>query len=128
MKRIVTCFTLIIGLATISQSCKKANTNHSVTDPVKQPITETIKSNQKYQFDLGYFGREEVASISKQAIHFSFSSIDREANTGKLIYTYIPATDFVGTDEVELKSARGSDGASANDQIILTTIKFTVIN
>ncbi|MBA2407173.1 MAG: hypothetical protein H0V65_04155 [Chitinophagales bacterium] len=124
MKKIAFYLTLFIGLTTISQSCKKDTTN----DPVTQTITETIRVNQSYQFDLGSFGDEEGASISKQANHFSISSVDREVNTGKVIYKYTPATNFVGTDEVEIKSARGSNGSSPNNKIILTTMKFTVTN
>ena len=51
-----------------------------------------------------------------------------DLNTGKIIYTYTPTTNFVGKDEVQLKSSRGSDGSSANNKIILTTIKFTITN
>ncbi len=124
MKKIAFYCSLFIGLTMVSQSCKKDTTN----DPVTQTITETIRVNQSYQFDLGSFGDEEGASISKQANHFSISSVDREVNTGKVIYKYTPATNFVGTDEVEIKSARGSNGSSPNNKIILTTMKFTVTN
>lgn len=124
MKKIAFYLTLFIGLNTVSISCKKDNPNA----PVTQTITETIRVNQTYQFDLGIFGDEEGASISKQANHFSISSVDREVNTGKIIYKYTPATNFVGTDEVEIKSTRGSNGSSLNNKIIFTTIKFTVTN
>ena len=124
MKRIAFYLILFIGLTTISQSCKKGTSN----GPVNQTITETISANQSYQFDLGNFGDEEGASISKQANHFSISSMDREVNTGKVIYKYTPEANFVGTDEVEIRSARGSNGSSTNNKIILTTIKFTVTN
>lgn len=124
MKKLAIYFSVIIGLATLSQSCKKDSTSN----PVIQTITETIRVNQAYQFDLGNFGDEEGAYISKQANYFSVSSVDREVNTGKIIYKYTPATNFVGTDQVEIKSARGSNGSSANNKIVLTTIKLTVTN
>lgn len=124
MKKIVLFYIILIGLTTFTQSCKKSTDSN----PVTLQIIETIKANEIYQFDLGYFGREEAASISIQAKHFSESSIDREINSGKVIYKYLPAINYAGTDEVSLKSARGSDGASPNNKIIITTIKFVVIN
>ena len=99
-----------------------------MTEPSTQTITQTLSANQSYQFDLGNFGDEEGASITKQATNFSISSVNREINTGKVIYNYVPAANFIGTDEVEIKSARGSDGASPNNKLIYTTIKFTITN
>lgn len=124
MKKIAFYLALFIGLITVSQSCKKSTANGTVT----HTVSETIKANQSYQFDLGNFGDEEGASISKQANHFSISSMNREVHTGKVIYKYTPEINFVGTDEVEIKSARGSNGSSQNNKIILTTIKFTITN
>ena len=91
-----------------------------------QTINQTLSANQSYQFDLGNFGDEEGASISKQATNFSISSVNKDINTGKAIYKYVPATNFIGKDVVEIKSARGSNGACANNKLINTTIKFTI--
>ncbi|HEY5393609.1 MAG TPA: hypothetical protein VIJ57_15905 [Hanamia sp.] len=124
MKKIFWLLTILFGLTFLIQSCKKDTT----TEPIDQTITKTLIANQSYEFDLGNFGYEEGASISKQATNFSISTLDREINTGKVIYKYVPATNFIGTDEVEIKSARGSDGASPNNRIIFTTIKFTITN
>ena len=124
MKKVFWSFTILFGITFLLQSCKKESTTESTT----QTITQTIRANQSYQFDLGNFGDEEGASISKQAANYSISSVDREINTGKVVYKYVPATNFVGTDEVEIKSARGSDGASPNNKIVYTTIKFTITN
>jgi len=117
-------FTILFGTTFLIQSCKKG----VVTKPTARIITQTIRANQSYQFDLGNFGREEGASISKQAANFSISSVEREINTGKLIYKYSPATNFIGTDEVEIESARGSDGASPNNKLVYTKIKFIITN
>lgn len=124
MKKIFWALTILFGTTLLIQSCKK----DAATEPTTQTITQTLRANQSYQFDLGNFGDEEGASISKQATNFSISSVDREINTGKVIYKYVPATNFVGADEVEIKSARGSNGASANNKIGYTIIKFTIIN
>ena len=124
MKKTFWALTILFGITFLIKSCKK----NSTTEPISQTISKTLRANQSYQFDLGNFGDEEGASISKQATNFSISSVDREINTGKVIYKYVPATNFVGTDEVEIKSVKGSDGASTNNKIVYTIIKFTITN
>lgn len=94
----------------------------------KQLIEVTIKSNEDYFYDLGGYGDKEQASITRQATHYQMSSIIRASNSVNITYKYKPAQDYVGTDEVELKSEKNSDGASPNDIIIITTIKFTITN
>ena len=112
----------LITLFTLS--CKK----ELVNAPQIQTITANIKMNQAYEFDLGNFGDEEGATITKQAGYFTTSLVYRESNTGKITYKYTPANNFVGVDEVKIKSVRGSSGASVGDKIINTTIKITVTN
>lgn len=108
------------------QSCK--------TDPMPvsmgKTITINLKVNESYQYDLGGFGIEEGAGISTQAVHYlvSESSRDVSGNTPNIIYRYKPSNNFVGSDQVILKSERGSNGASANPDITYTTIKFTIAN
>ena len=117
----VTCI-FSIGL---SISCEK-NSPAGESGITNQIITKTISKNKSYQYDLGNFGREEGASITKQANHFSTSELVRNINTAKIIYNYTPNIDFIGFDEIELKSERGSNGASPNNLIVNTTIKLTI--
>jgi len=124
MKNIVCLLMILFAMTLFFQSCKK----ESPTEPTIQTITQSLKANQSYQFDLGTFCDEEGANSSKQANYFSISSIDRDINTGKGINKYIPATNFLGKDVVEIKSARGSNGTSAYNKIVYTTIKFTITN
>ena len=124
MKKMMALLTIVIALTTAISSCSKK----SNTDVSSQNIRQTIKTNQAFEYDLGNFGDEEGATISKQATHFFISSLDPQMNTEKIIYTYQPVVGFTGTDEIELKSARGSNGASDNNKISYTTIKFTVTN
>ena len=123
MKTIFGLLTILFGLTFLIQSCKK----DSLPEPKTQTINQILSANQSYQFDLGSFGDEEGASISKQATNFYISSVNKDINTGKAIYKYVPATNFIGTDEVEIKSARGSNGTCANNKLINTRIKFTII-
>ena len=103
-------------------SCKKDND----TAPVTKTIEVNLKPGQSYQYDLGIFGDEEGVAITRQAAQYKVSETDRNIPTGKVVYHYEPASSFLGIDEVELKSSRGSDGASPNDKITITIIKFKV--
>lgn len=123
MKRTILILTIILSILTLTQSCKKDESINSTT----KTINVSIKSNQTYQYDLGGFGDEEGASISRQASHFQVSKTER-VNYVKIIYTYTPTQNYVGTDEVELKAERGSDGASPNKDITIFVIKFKITN
>jgi len=127
MKNLYCTLTLLLGLTIIFSSCKK-DSDPDCDLPTPNQINVKLSANETYQFDLGNFGDEEGASISRQATFFSVSTLEREINTGKVIYKYIPATNFVGTDEVQIKSDRGSNGASPNNNISYITIKFTITN
>ena len=120
MKKILSQFAIILCMFVLTQSCKKNN--------ITKTIDVAIKSNEDYLYDLGGFGDEEGASISRQATHDQLSLLTRDSNFVSIIYKYKPALNYIGTDEVELKSERGSDGGSRNDNIIITTIKFTISN
>ena len=122
MKKIVSIL-MIASCLLVSQSCKK----ESKIEETNQVINHVLQVNQSYLLDLGSFGFEEGASIIRQASHFSTSELNRN-DIGKITYIYIPTTNFAGTDEVEIRSARGSDGASPCDKIINTTIRFTISN
>lgn len=126
MKRGIFILAILLLILTSTQSCKKDISN--VT------IYATINVNETYQYDLGNFGDEEGATISSQAIHFQISKIEIDTNSySKYYYTYIPAQNYIGADEVEITSARGSDGSgsgfsSRNRDILVTLIKFTISN
>jgi hypothetical protein len=117
-----TFFILILGLTILIQGCKK----ESAPEQFRQTIDVALKVNQVYELDLGSYGREEGADISKQAKHFVTSTATRTGSN--MTYKYIPAANYVGTDEVELKSEKGSNGAHLNPNISFINIKFTISN
>lgn len=121
MKKVFLYLTAVLFLQT-AISCKKENDG----GPVTKTIDVELNANQAYQYDLGSFGDEEGASIEQQTSHYADSKIVREKDFVTLTYHYQPANNYTGTDEVVLKSARGSDGASPNDEITITTIKFVI--
>jgi hypothetical protein len=124
MRKIVsyTVFTFLIMV--IGNSCKKEGTSKTS----EKAVEITIKTNQDYQYELGNFGDEEGARISLQAAHYSISEVHRDSDHTRVFYVYHPAAGYTGTDEVELRSERGSDGGSPNDKITITKIKFVISN
>ena len=122
MKSVASYLSLLLICQIVAFSCKKDCKGS--TD--KQTINVTVQASKGYDYDLGSFGDEEGAIISMQAQHYETSTIDR-INGVHCIYHYKPQENFQGTDEVELKSARGSDGASSNSKIVFTTIRFTIV-
>jgi hypothetical protein len=103
MKKIFLTLTIALVVSLLILSCKK----DKAPEPAYQTINHSLKVNQSYQFDLGNFGDEEGASITRQATNFSISSIDLDMTIRSVIYKYVTALDFVGTDEVVIRSARG---------------------
>jgi hypothetical protein len=127
MTRIFLTLIISIAMLTFCPGCIKEDIVIHTPETNTNTNNVTLTKNGTYHFDLGYFGDEEGAIISMQTIHFSVSKLDRDS-TGKIGYTYTPALNYTGTDEVELKSMRGSDGASANNTIIFTKLKFNISN
>lgn len=108
----------IIGMLA---SCSDDDT---ATEVIAQNVV--ISNTESYTYDLGGFGDEEGANIRTQAGHFEVSKLERDFNSGQVIYTYQPLAGYVGTDFVEITAGRGSDGASDNTEITLVKITFTI--
>ncbi len=102
-------------------SCSDDDTN---TEVIAENVV--ISNTESFTYNLGGFGDEEGASIRTQAGHFEVSELERDFNSGQVIYTYQPLAGYVGTDFVEISAARGSDGASANTEITLVKITFNI--
>ncbi len=111
---------LICSFLTFIQGCKKDDPNDAT-----KTIYVSIKTNQTYQYNLGSFGDEEGAGITRQASHFQVSQLER-INYVNVVYTYKPLQDFNGIDVVELKAERGSDGVSPNDKIIVYIFNISI--
>lgn len=123
----------------IISSCSKKYSSTSdlaLTDPVNTtPIVmnETISAGKTFTFTLG----NGNASITKQALHFLLSEATANDN-GELVYRYTPASNFSGTDEVEIVySASGATGSGCSGTSSETSgspapmhyaIKFSVAN
>ncbi len=86
----------------------------------------TVSQSDTLHYSLGSFGDEEGASIQLQAAHFQTSELNRDINSGEVTYTYKADSTYTGSDYVELRSARGSNGASPNNNILITKLTITI--
>ncbi len=132
MKKIILLPLFLPAVLVFLSSCKK----ESISTPTPSTLSETINlkvtPNQSYQMDLTNAG---AVSISKQAIHFLVSETQVNSETGAAVYKYLPATDFIGNDEVDLVSIQtvtnysgNSSGGcrSGNNGYVTTTSTSTV--
>lgn len=115
--------TVLMMVFTFFISCS-SDDNQSEGEIIK--ATASISTSEIYTYNLGSFGDEEGASIEKQAENFEISKLERNFPSGEIIYTYKPKSGFVGTDYVELKISRGSNGASPNTNISILKITIKV--
>lgn len=120
-------FLYLVALSFLTAVCSCKKDNGSPTE--RQEIKVAIKSNENYSYDLGGYGVNEKALITRQASHYQVSSvmITRQAsNSVNVTYKYNTASNYTGTDEVELRSEKCSNGTGRNDIFVITTIKFTI--
>ena len=115
-------FLLLLTGFLLNYACKKEVTQNADENIV---MDTTIYNDQAFKYDLGSFGIEEGAIITKQATHFSESTIERDGM--KIIYKYKPLNGFSGKDEVVIKSERGSYGVNPGNKVKYTGIMIKVL-
>jgi hypothetical protein len=121
MQKIFVFLAIPCALLLVTASCKKTAAIQGTN-----PINVTVKAGQPYQYDLGLYNDEEGVTITQQATHFQQSEVTRLAFT-HVIYTYVPASGYSGTDEVVLQSDRGSTG-TGHGKLTSITLHFTITN
>ena len=121
MKKTIQLFFYILLAFTLFQSCNKT----AKKAEVKETRNYEIKINESFEINLGFFGIEEGASISKQATHYKTSETIRK-DDGNIIYTYSPIKDYVGDDELKIRKSTGDDGFGNNITMTFYTIKITI--
>ena len=82
-----------------------------------------ISNSETYQYDLGGFGDEDGARISKQAGHYEISELNRNET---IIYTYKAEEGFSGSDLVKIEIITGSDGSISGSVSKVVEIKFNI--
>jgi hypothetical protein len=108
-------------------SCKKESVSNTAAPTIPgETINVSVAPNQLYQMNIADAG---TISINKQANHFLVSEAQANSETGSAVYKYIPATGFVGNDEVVLISIKtvtnysesGGGGCNQGDHVATTT-------
>ena len=91
-------------------------------------ITVNLKSGEVYQY-YAVSGDEEGAVISLQASHYERREILRNAKTNySVVYFYQSATDYTGSDSVELTIFKNADGVGEPSETIKLKINFVIRN
>lgn len=87
-------FALILSLAFVS--CKKHGEREAKTN--YQTVEIVLDMNKSYQYSFGVPSSE--LTITKQSDAFLVSQLDEISET--VLFNYMPQTNFVGTDEVQI--------------------------
>ena len=130
---------VFLGILVVFQSCSKQSSNNIVAPIRTNVITATIAPNGTYQLPID---NSVIVSISKQASHFQVSRTELDSKSGLMVYKYIPAADYRGTDEVVLSNtttfkATGSGSCNNNhnnnsdnttSSTSYTTVKLNITN
>jgi hypothetical protein len=119
------------------QSCTKSSSKDFPPPVPASPdriITAKVTPGQTYSVSIDNMGE---LSINKQASHFKISRTETDPKTGSLIYSYLSADGFKGTDEVLLahkteyiytnnSSCNYGSNAAIGSRTSYIAIKFTV--
>jgi hypothetical protein len=112
MKKIIYHSVFLFGILALAASCKKESFNDRQTaTTINETVSAKIAANQSYQMDLTNAG---IVTINKQASHFLVSQTVIDNVKGGPTYTYTPAKDFIGNDEVVLLASKTVMNTSYN--------------
>ena len=130
---------VFLGILVVFQSCSKQSSNNIVAPIRTNVINATIAPNGTYQLSLD---NSVTVSVSKQASHFQVSRTELDSKSGFMVYKYIPAADYRGTDEVVLSNAttfkatgtgscpnnHNSNSDNTTSSTSYTTVKLNITN
>lgn len=113
MKKII--FLLIICLSLTSCEDLFRNDDELYYPFPERPVTffeinMGSSVNSISETSLGKFSEDESAIFQLQAQHYRISELDRNPDTGEIIYKYQPQEGFVGEDYVEILAPTDSNG------------------
>ena len=93
-----------------------------------ETVKVSLTNSQAYQYPT-VGGDEEGARISIQPRHYSISEIRRDAGT-KWVATFVyqSTAGFVGSDDAEIETLTGSDGASPPRSVKRVVLHFDIHN
>ena len=96
MRKLILLPAFLITVCIFFSSCKKDHPYDRAVSDAGETMHVKIAPNQSYQLDFSGAN----LTISRQAIHFLVSETSLKNENGGLVYKYIPAKDFTGSDEV----------------------------
>lgn len=98
MKNYLSLFLLVVFASIVTTSCHKENSE------VIKTINVTLEPNQTYTYTIPAAGdADDIMVIAKQAIHYLTSTVAVDASRNAT-FTYTPAENYEGTDEVDVKN------------------------
>lgn len=114
----------------IAASCEKEGAT------ITKTVNVEINSNAAYSYTVPHAGdADDAMQITQQAMHSSVSKITPDASTGDALFEYVPATNFSGTDEVQVSNVEehhngnhGNCGGHRHDDTYIYVFKITVKN
>ncbi|MEO7800428.1 MAG: hypothetical protein ABIR81_00430 [Ginsengibacter sp.] len=132
-------FTLVLGgVLLFCQSCSKESVQ---TEMARQSNPEWVSTvnvklapNELYKLPID---NSSAIAITKQASHYSMSQIAADTKSSGLVYSYLPALNYSGADEVMITvtskvasvgSPRCGNGNSSSSSSSSTLIKLQVGN
>jgi hypothetical protein len=115
MKKIV----LLLFISFSITSCAELFIDDEINYPESDdPITSfeinvgnnSLGGNNIVESSLGTFNNNQSASFRLQAQHYQISRIERNQDTGEIIYLYQPENGYVGEDYVEILAPTDRNG------------------
>jgi hypothetical protein len=103
MKKLLLFPAVLLGSCAIFSSCSKRSDVQTVAPVNNNVIEATIAPNGTYSLPTNNL---ETVRISMQASHYKVSEAKQDGKTGITVYKYIPAADYIGTDQVILNKVK----------------------
>lgn len=95
----------------LSVSCSKERVDKAPKQAVVLTVNETLKKNESFTYTVpdSYTDSDDHFEISTPASHAKLSSLN-PLSINSAAYTYIPVTDYTGTDQVVISSVEDHHG------------------
>jgi hypothetical protein len=124
MKNILSLAILLLFAFTMMPSCRKDVQSHCIKEI---NIDTTLQAGSDYELDLIHYGDDDnIATIIKQASHFSISQLENLSDVFNPIYHYVSEEKATGSDQVVLAISKHPDVARGNRDSTIITINFTL--
>jgi hypothetical protein len=110
MKKIAALPVVIAFLVFVS-SCRKEENGVTIT----KVINVELKMNESFSFPVAHAGdNDDAMLITMQAMNASSCELSPLPGTEDMLFKYVPAINFTGTDVVQVSNEEGSHGGCGN--------------